>query len=175
MVRPKVSVVEPKAQRVNEQIRVGEVRVIGADGAQLGIISTREALEAAQQASLDLVEVAPLERPPVCRIMDYGKYKYQQKKRLNRSHSHQTKVKEIRFRPKTGKHDIEVKINRARDFLLHKNKVLVTVMFRGREIAHIEEGQRIIDQIVESLAELAKIDSSPQRHGRRIVCTLTPK
>ncbi|MBN2216348.1 MAG: translation initiation factor IF-3, partial [Pirellulales bacterium] len=157
------------------QIRIPEVRVIGADGAQLGILRTAEALEVARQADLDLVEVAPTERPPVCRIMDYGKYKYQQKKRLNRSHSHQTKIKEIRVRPKTGKHDIEVKTNRARDFLLHKDKVLVTVMFRGREIAHVEEGQRVIEQVIENLADVAKIESPVQRHGRRISCTLTPK
>jgi len=175
MVRPKDSSVDPKGQRINEQIRIPEVRVIAADGAQLGILRTTEALDAAQQAGLDLVEVAPTERPPVCRIMDYGKYKYQQKKRLNRSHSHQTKIKEIRVRPKTGKHDIEVKINRAREFLLHKDKVLVTVMFRGREIAHTEEGQRVIDQVIESLADIAKTEAPAQRHGRRIVCTLTPK
>ncbi|MBN1589169.1 MAG: translation initiation factor IF-3 [Pirellulales bacterium] len=175
MLKSKASGAESKGQRINDQIRVAEVRVIGADGAQLGIIPTTEALEAAQQAGLDLVEVAPTERPPVCRIMDYGKYKYQQKKRLNRTHSHQTKVKEIRVRPKTGKHDIEVKTNRARDFLRHRNKVLVTVMFRGREIAHVEEGQRVINQVIESLQDVAKIESPAMRHGRRITCTLTPK
>lgn len=175
MARLKDSVGDPKGQRINEQIRIPEVRVIGADGAQLGILRTVEALEVARQADLDLVEVAPTERPPVCRIMDYGKYKYQQKKRLNRSHSHQTKIKEIRVRPKTGKHDIDVKINRARDFLIHKDKVLVTVMFRGREIAHVEEGQRVIEQVIESLGDVAKIESPAQRHGRRISCTLTPK
>jgi len=175
MIRPKDASGDSKGQRINEQIRVAEVRVIGADGAQLGILRTAEAMEAAIQAGLDLVEVAPNERPPVCRIMDYGKYKYQQKKRLNRSHSHQTKLKEIRVRPKTGKHDIDVKVNRAREFLLHKDKVLVTVIFRGREIAHVEEGQRVIDQIIESLSDVAKIESPIERHGKRIACTLTPK
>jgi translation initiation factor IF-3 len=175
MLKPKASATEGKGPRINEQIRISEVRVIGADGAQLGILPTVQAMEAAREASLDLVEVAPNERPPVCRIMDYGKYKYQQKKRLNRAHSHQTKIKEIRVRPKTGKHDIEVKVTRAREFLLHKDKVLVTVMFRGREIAHMEEGQRVIDQIIETLAEVSKIEAAPVRHGKRISCTLTPK
>jgi translation initiation factor IF-3 len=175
MLRPKDPSGDPKGQRINEQIRVAEVRVIGADGAQLGILRTTEAMEAALQAGLDLVEVAPNERPPVCRIMDYGKYKYQQKKRLNRSHSHQTKIKEIRVRPKTGKHDIEVKTNRARDFLLHKDKVLVTVIFRGREVAHMEEGQRVIDQVIAALQDVSKTEAPPVRHGKRISCTLTPK
>jgi translation initiation factor IF-3 len=175
MLKPKASAPEGKGQRINEQIRISEVRVIGADGAQLGILPTVQAMEAAREAGLDLVEVAPNERPPVCRIMDYGKYKYQQKKRLNRGHSHQTKIKEIRVRPKTGKHDIEVKVNRARDFLLHKDKVLVTVMFRGREVAHMEEGQRVIDQIIETLADVSKVEAPPVRHGKRISCTLTPR
>jgi translation initiation factor IF-3 len=175
MLKPKASGAESKGQRINEQIRVGEVRVIGFDGTQLGILPTVQAIEAAQQAGMDLVEVAPTERPPVCRIMDYGKYKYQQKKRLNRTHSHQTKIKEIRVRPKTGKHDIDVKTSRAREFLSHRNKVLVTVMFRGREIAHVEEGQRVIDQIIAGLQDVAKVEAPAMRHGRRITCTLTPK
>ena len=175
MAKPNASAVESKSQRINDQIRVPEVRVIAQDGAQLGILATSEALDNAVQAGLDLVEVAPNERPPVCRIMDYGKYKYQQKKRLNRSHSHQTKIKEIRVRPKTGKHDIDVKTNRARNFLSHKDKVLVTVMFRGREIAHIEEGQRVINQIIENLADIAKVEAPAQRHGKRISCTLSPR
>ncbi|HLA85707.1 MAG TPA: translation initiation factor IF-3 [Thermoguttaceae bacterium] len=175
MLKPKATASDGKSQRINEQIRISEVRVIGADGTQLGILATSAAMLAAQEAGLDLVEVAPTERPPVCRIMDYGKYKYQQKKRLNRTHSHQTKVKEIRVRPKTGKHDIDVKTTRAREFLMHKDKVLVTVMFRGREIAHVEEGQRVIDQIIETLTDVAKLESPVQRHGKRISCTLTPK
>jgi translation initiation factor IF-3 len=167
--------IEPKQQRVNEQIRTSPVRVIGADGAQLGILSTEDALGAARQAGLDLVEVAPQEKPPVCRIMDYGKFKYQQKKRQHKSHSHQVKVKEIRVRPKTGEHDINVKVNRARDFLQQKDKVLLTVMFRGREMAHVEEGRRVIDGILAQLEEVCRIESPPTQQGRRIVCTLGPK
>ncbi|MGD9125927.1 MAG: translation initiation factor IF-3 [Planctomycetia bacterium] len=165
----------PSKERINEQIRSSQVRVVSADGDQLGILSVDEALEAARSAGLDLVEVAPTETPPVCRILDYGKYKYQQKKRQNRSHSHQTKVKEIRVRPKTGKHDIEVKVNRARDFLKHKDKVLITVQFRGREMAHIEEGRKVLNEILESLEDVAKVESSPNQQGRRISCTISAK
>jgi translation initiation factor IF-3 len=151
------------------------VRVISADGEQLGIIPTDQALALAREAELDLVEVAPNERPPVCRIMDFGKFKYQKKKREHKSHAHQTKIKEIRVRPKTGEHDIDVKVKRARDFLVHKDKVIVTVMFRGREIAHKEEGQKIIKKIIEQLSDLAKIEAAPNEQGKRIMCTLAPK
>ena len=140
------------------------MRVIGADGSQLGIIPTDDALRAAREADLDLVEVAPNERPPVCRIMDFGKFKYQQKKRQHRGHSHQSKIKEIRVRPKTGEHDIEVKLNRARVFLEHKDKVIVSVIFRGREMAHIEEGSRVIRQVIQGLSDIGKV-----------VCILVPK
>lgn len=162
-------------QRINEQIRVSQVRVIGADGAQLGIIATEEALTIARNAGMDLVEGAPDGKPPVCRVMDYGKFKYQQKKRQHKSSSHHHKVKEIRVRPKTGVHDIDVKVNRARSFLEHKDKVLISVMFRGREITHVEEGQRVINQMLSQLEDVSKIESGPSRQGRRIICTLAPK
>ena len=163
-------------QRINEQIRVTPIRVIGADGAQLGILSTDEALRQARTAELDLVEVAPAERPPVCRIMDYGKFKYQQHKRQHKGqHAHQVKLKEIRVRPKTGDHDIEVKVNKAREFLEHKDKVIVTVVFRGRELAHVEEGRKVIDEILAKLEDVSKVEAAPVHHGRRMVCTLAPK
>ncbi len=162
-------------QRINEQIRVTPVRVIGADGTQLGILATDEALKQARAAELDLVEVAPNERPPVCRIMDFGKFKYQQKKRQHKGHSHQTRIKEIRVRPKTGDHDIEVKVAKAREFLSHKDKVIVTVIFRGREMAHVEEGRKVIDDVLEQLADVSKIEAPPAHHGRRMICTLAPK
>ena len=126
-------------------------------------------------ADLDLVEVAPNERPPVCRIMDFGKFKYQQKKRQHKGHAHQTKIKEIRVRPKTGDHDIEVKVNKAREFLSHKDKVIVTVVFRGRELAHVEEGRKVIDDVLEQLADVSKIEAPPVHHGRRMICTLAPE
>jgi translation initiation factor IF-3 len=167
--------IEAKQQRVNEQIRTSPVRVISADAKQLGILTLDEAMAAARAASLDLVEVAPTERPPVCRIMDFGKFKYQQKKRQNKAHSRQIRVKEIRVRPKTGDHDIGVKVSRAREFLDHKDKVLLSVMFRGRELAHLEEGRRVINEILQQLEDCARVESPPSQQGRRIVCTLGPK
>ena len=164
-----------KQQRINEQIRVTPVRVIDEAGAQLGIMVTEEAIKAARKVNLDLVEVAPNERPPVCRIMDFGKFKYQQKKRQHKGHTHQIRIKEIRVRPKTGEHDVNVKVGRAREFLAHKDKVIVTVIFRGREMAHIEEGRRVIDQIIAQLEDLAKIEVAPVHHGRRMICTLAPR
>jgi len=162
-------------QRINDQIRVTPVRVIGAEGAQLGIMPTDKAIEEARAANLDLVEVAPNERPPVCRIMDFGKFKYQQKKRQHKGHSHQMKIKEIRVRPKTGDHDLAVKISKAREFLEHKDKVIVSVVFRGRELAHIEEGRKVLDDILVELGDVCKVESIPLHHGRRMVCTLAPK
>jgi len=141
----------------------------------LGILETEEALTAARKAELDLVEVAPNERPPVCRIMDYGKFKYHQKKRLTKGHTHQSKLKEIRVRPKTGEHDIAVKVNRAREFLSHNDKVIVSVIFRGRELAHVEEGSKVINGIVKRLEDVGKLEQAPSRQGRRIVCIFAPK
>ncbi len=107
--------------------------------------------------------------------MDFGKFKYQQKKKHHKTHVHHTKIKEIRLRPKTGDHDIEFKVAQARGFLLHKDKVIVSVVFRGREMAHIEEGQRVMKQIVEKLEDISKMEAPPQQAGRRLTCTLTPK
>ncbi len=151
------------------------MRVIGADGSQLGIMPTDEALGRARELELDLVEVAPTERPPVCRIMDFGKFKYQQKKRQHKAHTHQTKLKEIRVRPKTDEHDITVKVNHAREFLAHKDKVIVSVVFRGRELAHVEEGHRVVQQVIKNLEDIGKVESPPSQQGRRIVCVLAPK
>ena len=141
----------------------------------MGIINTDEALTRAREADLDLVEVAPNERPPVCRIMDYGKFKYQQKKRLAKGHTHQSKIKEIRVRPKTGEHDIAFKLAQAKTFLQHKDKVSVSVIFRGREIAHVEEGRKVIDHIIKELEVVAKVESPPSHQGKRIVCILAPR
>jgi translation initiation factor IF-3 len=162
-------------QRINEQIRISPVRVIGADGAQLGVLPLEKAMEAARSLQLDLVEVAPNDRPPVCRIMDFGKYKYQQKKRQHKGHSHQVKIKEIRVRPKTGDHDLNVKVSKAREFLTHKDKVIVSVVFRGRELAHIEEGRKVLNDVLGQLEDVSKVETPPAHHGRRMVCTLAPK
>jgi translation initiation factor IF-3 len=151
------------------------VRLIGATGEQLGVVPTAQALDMAREAQLDLVEVAPAERPPVCKIMDYGKFRYQQSRKGNKAKPHQQKLKEIRVRPKTGDHDVETKINQARRFLEHKDKVLVNVLFRGRELQHIEEGRRIIGGILEKLADLAKVEKAPSMEGKRMTAMLAPK
>jgi translation initiation factor IF-3 len=162
-------------QRVNEQIRISPVRLIGANGEQLGVVPTAQALDLAREANLDLVEVAPTERPPVCKILDYGKFRYQQSRKGNKTKPHQQKLKEIRVRPKTGDHDIETKVNQARKFLEHKDKVLLNVLFRGRELQHIEEGQRIIKGMLEKLVDLAKVEKAPSMEGKRMTAMLAPK
>ena len=167
--------IDRKHVRINDQIRVSPVRVISHEGKQLGIISTDEALSIAREAGLDLVEVAPNERPPVCRVMDYGKFKYQQSKKHHQGKVHHTKTKEIRLRPKTGQHDIDFKVKQARTFLESKDKVQVSVVFRGREIVHVEEGRRVMAGVIDRLSELGKIEVPPSQQGRRIVCTLAPK
>jgi translation initiation factor IF-3 len=148
--------------------------VIGSGGEQLGILPVDQALAKARDADLDLVEVAPNERPPVCRIMDFGKYKYEKKKKAQQP-THHTKTKEIRLRPKTGDHDIEFKIKQAKGFLEHKDKVIVTVVFRGRELAHIDEGRKVMDRVVAELLEVGKMESPPSNQGKRMICTVMPK
>ncbi len=160
---------------MNDQIRISPVRLIGANGEQLGVVPTSHALNLAREANLDLVEVAPQERPPVCKILDYGKFKYSQSRKTTKVKVHQTKVKEIRVRPKTGDHDVETKINQAKRFLEHKDKVLVNVLFRGCELQHIDEGRRIIVMILEKLAEMAKVERSPTMEGKRMTAMLAPK
>jgi len=170
------AIAEKTQNRLNEQIRISPVRVIDQHGDQLGIIPTKEALDKARQAELDLVEVAPDAKPPVCRIMDYGKFRYEKSKKQSRQKTHQVKLKEIRVRPKTGEHDIEFKIKKAIDFLNHKDKVQVTVLFRGRELAHIEEGRKLLDNIIERLIpEHGKLESKPSHQSRRMMCTIAPR
>jgi len=162
--------------RINEKIRITPIRVIADDGEQLGVIPTEDALARAREDGLDLVEVAPTERPPVCRIMNYGKYKYEKNKKANKGSSHQTKTKEIRLRPKTGQHDIDFKVKKAAGFLSSRDKVQVSVVFRGREIVHVEEGRRVMASVVEALVpEHGKLEISPMQQGRRIICTIAPK
>jgi len=161
--------------RVNEQIRLSPVRVVAADGAMLGIMPTGKAMEAAREAGMDLVEVAPNERPPVCKIMDFGKFKYQQKKKSGKTVTHQVKTKEIRIRPKTGDHDIEVKLKRAREFLGEHDKVLLNVLFRGREMAHIDQGRMVLMEMITKLEDVAKVEKPPSMEGRRMTAILAPK
>ena len=132
-------------------------------------------MEIAKEGGLDLVEVAPDEKPPVCRIMDYGKYKYQQRKKHHNGKVHHTRTKEIRLRPKTGDHDIGFKVKQARTFLASRDKVQVSVVFRGREIVHVDEGRRVIQMVIDQLEDVGKVETAVSQQGRRIVCTIAPK
>jgi translation initiation factor IF-3 len=163
------------AHRINEQIRLSPVRLIGANGEPLGIVPTAQALAVARESGLDLVEVAAQERPPVCKIMDYGKFKFDQSHKAKKSKTHQQKLKEIRVRPKTGDHDVETKVVQARKFLEHKDRVQVYVLFRGREMQHLDEGRRVLEVILEKLADVAKVERPPLMEGKRLVATLAPK
>jgi translation initiation factor IF-3 len=151
--------------------------VIDAEGKQLGVISLAEALAEAGRVNLDLVEVAPAANPPVCKIMDYGKFRYQQSKKLALAKKSQStiQVKEMRIRPKTEAHDLEVKIKHIRKFLEQGDKVKITMMFRGREIAYTENGRRIMESVKESLAEISQVDQYPKLEGRNMVMILSPK
>jgi len=147
---------------------------VGQDSKQVGIVTTDEALRMAAEAGLDLVEVAPTEKPPVCRIMDYGKWKYLQKQKAKQHHAHETQLKEIRIRPKTDTHDRLVKINRARGFLENNDKVQFTMLFRGRERVHQDVGQRAFGEILEILSDIAKIEREVKMEGRRMTMVLAP-
>ena len=162
---------------MNEKIRALEVRVIGHDGQQLGIIPVRKALELAALEHLDLVEVAPNADPPVCKIMDYGKFKYQQNKRSQEAKKKQTviQVKEVKIRPKTDEHDLQVKIRHIKRFLGQKDKAKVTMLFRGREIAYSDQGMKVLDRIKEELKEEIVIEQQPRMEGRNMIMILAPK
>jgi translation initiation factor IF-3 len=162
---------------VNQKIRAREVRVIDPDGKQIGIIPTPKALEAAAEAGLDLVEVSPNANPPVCKIMDYGRYRYEQTKKKQEAKKKQStfQLKEIKVRPKTGEHDLQVKIGHIKKFLEKKDKVKVTVMFRGREITLSELGMAVLERIVEETKELAMLEQEPKFEGRILVMILAPK
>lgn len=161
---------------MNRRIRVREVRVIGPDGTQLGILPTDEALRRSEDLGLDLVEVQPMARPPVCKIMDYGKFKYQQKRKASeaKKNQHLVEVKEVKFRPKTDKHDFDVKVNRLRRFIGEGNKSKVTIMFRGREIVHPEIGQDVLRRVSEAVADVAVVEMSPRMEGRQMFMVVAP-
>lgn len=164
-----------KALRLNEQIRISPVRVIDQHQNQLGVIPTFEALTLAREAGLDLVEVSPMERPPVCRIIDYGKHVYEKKKRQKvAGHSHVIMLKEIRLRPKTDVHDREVKLRRAREFLDLGHKVQFTMLFRGRERFHRDLAQEIFQSIVTELGEAVKIERPAMMDGKRMTMVVSP-
>jgi len=163
--------------RANEQIRVPEIRVIGADGNQLGVLPTQEALRLAREQGLDLVEVSPTARPPVCRIMDFGKYKYEQSKKQKQSKKkqHTFQVKEVKFRPKTEEHDYQFKKKHIERFLAEGDKVKATVFFRGREMAHPEIGRRILERLIGELSDVAVAETAPRQEGNQMHTILGQK
>ena len=166
-----------KRVRINRQIRISPVRVIGDDGEQLGIMPVEQALETAESKGLDLVEVAPNSRPPVVRIMDYGKFKYEaaRKARQAKKKQHNVILKEVKFRPGIEEHDMEFKLRHARRFLEEGNKVKATMMFRGRQVTHPELGREVLSRVAQELEDVGKVESSPVLEGRNMVMVLAPR
>ena len=162
---------------INEQIRDREIRLIGEDGAQLGIMSSREAMRLAEEAGLDLVKIAPTAKPPVCKIVDYGKYKYEQIRKEKEARKKQKiiEIKEIRLSPNIDTNDLNTKINAARKFLTKGDKVKVTLRFRGREIAHMNNSRHILDDFAESVSDIATMEKAPKMEGRTMTMFLTGK
>ena len=162
--------------RINDRIRSPQVRLVGADGEQIGVIDTQEALRQARELDLDLVEVAPQAAPPVCRIMDYGKFKYERDVRQKEARRKQsrTSLKEIKFRPKIDPHDYATKKGHVVRFLKGGNKVKVTIMFRGREMAHTQLGRKILDRLVADLGESIVVESMPKQEGRNMIMVISP-
>ena len=160
--------------RVNDRIRAPSVRLIDQNGKQLGIVLTEEARRTAAEATLDLVEVAPNADPPVCRILDYGKYKYKQKKKLHqgRTKQHVTHVKELRLRPKIDKHDLVFKIKKARGFLQKHDRVQFNVLFRGREMAHVDLGRKLLERVAQALEDVGRVEQMPGMQGRKMFMTM---
>jgi translation initiation factor IF-3 len=159
---------------MNELIRAPEIRVIADDGEQLGVMTPEAALERAQEVGLDLVEVAPGSKPPVCRIMDYGRYKYERKKKMGKSKGHAASLKEVKLRPRTDQHDLDFKLKNVRRFLTDGDKVKVTVMYRGREMVHRQLGYQQLDHVRELLGEFATVENPPRMEGRVLSMILVP-
>ena len=167
---------ERDSTRINERIRVPEVRLINEKGEQVGITKTPEALSYAQGVDLDLVEVSPTSKPPVCRVLDYSKYKYEQEQKAKaaRKHQQQVNVREIKLRPKIAQHDYETKRGHVERFLKQQDKVKVTIMFRGREQAHPERGRALLQRLYDDVAEMATIEQEPEQEGRNMHMLLAP-
>ncbi|MBQ1511020.1 MAG: translation initiation factor IF-3 [Selenomonadaceae bacterium] len=163
--------------RINEEIRIREVRVTSATGEQLGIMATRDALAMAEEQHLDLVEVAPKAKPPVCRIMDFGKYRYEQQKREKEAKKKQKviTIKEVKLRPNIEQHDFDVKLKNALRFVQEGNKVKVTIMFRGRELSHPELGKEVLARVAEKLGDLVSIERNAKLEGKNMTMILAPK
>jgi translation initiation factor IF-3 len=159
---------------MNELIISSEIRVIADDGEQLGVMTPSDALARAQEVGLDLVEVAPGSKPPVCRIMDYGRYKYERKKKMGKNKGHTASLKEVKLRPRTDQHDLDFKLKNARRFLTDGDKVKVTVMYRGREMVHREFGYRQLKHVTELLSDIANVENPPRMEGRFLSMILVP-
>ncbi len=165
-----------RGPRVNYQIKISPVRVIDDEGAQLGIMEAHEARKIAEERGLDLVEVAPNARPPVCKIMDYGRYKYEQAKKDKeaRKKQHQITIKEMKFRPKINDHDYDFKVAHVREFLEKGDKVKLTIMFRGREMMHQEFGRAILDRVKVDIGDIAVVEQEPKSEGRNMTMVVAP-
>ncbi|NEN76228.1 translation initiation factor IF-3 [Pelistega sp. NLN82] len=166
-----------KTHHINGEIRSPEVRLIGLDGEQLGVVSIKEALSKAEEAETDLVEIAPNASPPVCRLMDYGKFRYQEQKRLQEAKAKQkvVQVKEIKFRPGTDEGDYQVKLRSLKRFIEDGDKAKVTLRFRGREMAHQELGMKVLERVREDLGDLVSVEAMPKLEGRQMVMVVAPK
>jgi translation initiation factor IF-3 len=162
---------------INRRIRAPQVRVIGSDGQQLGIFQTDAAIRLAENEGLDLVEISPNATPPVCKIIDYGKYKYQQSKKIQEAKKHQTviHVKEVKLRPVTDDHDFDFKVRHVKRFLEHGDKAKVTVMFKGREMAYANQGRAMLERVVQAVKEVAEVELRPKMEGRNMYMILIPK
>jgi translation initiation factor IF-3 len=167
---------ERDTTRINDRIRVPEVRLVGEDGKQIGVIKTADALSYAQDRDLDLVEVAPDARPPVARVLDYSKYKYEQvqKQKQARKHQQQINIREIKFRPKIAQNDYDTKKGHVRRFLKGKDRVKITIMFRGREVTHPERGVALLDKLAEELSDVGVVEQTPLQDGRNMTMMLAP-
>ncbi len=161
---------------MNERIRAPEIRLIGAEGENIGVVSPERGLALAEEAGLDLVEISPNANPPVCKIMDYGRFKYEQQKRESEARKKQKTIdiKEVKFRPNTDKHDYEVKMRNVRRFLENGDKVKVTMRFRGREMAHQQLGRDLLERVASDIEELGKVESMPKLEGRQMIMMIAP-
>jgi translation initiation factor IF-3 len=162
--------------RINDRIRADEIRLIGADGENAGVVTPRRALEMAEEVGLDLVEISPNANPPVCKIMDYGKYKYEQQKRESEARKKQKiiEVKEVKFRPGTDTHDYQVKMRNVLKFLEGGDKVKITLRFRGREMAHQDLGRNLLERIAEDVKDVGRIENMPKMEGRQMIMIIGP-
>jgi translation initiation factor IF-3 len=172
-----VAIAQKREVRVNERIRIPQVRVIGSDGEQIGVMSTRDALTMAREQDLDLVEVSPDANPPVCRVMDFGKFKYEQSKRARKAKKkqHVMHVKEVKLRLKIEDHDYQFKVNNAKKFLEGRDKVKFTVTFRGRELDRMQLGNKMLERVIKDVEPCGLVESPPKKEGRTLVMVVVPK